>query len=383
MTSFMSSPRDGRGPSSGHQHREIVAALCKVIEPLQGEPAELAQRHVGRVAPLATPDERAVLVAEAVARLVGLGTLERYLDDIDVDEVIVNAGGDMWIERHGRLRREHAVTSSELATTIERILAPLGRRLDRTSPIVDARLADGSRVCAIVPPVSPDGTVLCIRRFRRRNRPITDFGGPCTAATIGELVTRRCNVIVSGSTSSGKTSLLDTVLSGLPAGERIVIVEDTAELAPDADNLVRLEARAASSDGVRAVPLDVLVRTALRLRPDRLIVGEARGPEALALVQALNTGHDGSWSTCHANSATDALSRLESLLLQAAPSWPLAAIRHHLARSIDAVIHTRRLPDGRRLAVEIGEVAMDADLPAVRALVVGDRVIGQLARARA
>ncbi|MDQ3737807.1 MAG: Flp pilus assembly complex ATPase component TadA [Actinomycetota bacterium] len=362
---------------------KAVAALCAAIEPLPGEPRELASAHVGRVAPLATASERAAVAAAAVAQLVGLGPLEAHLADPDVDEVMVNGAGDVWVERHGQLRQVGAVTSHELATSIERILAPLGRRLDRVSPIVDARLPDGSRVCAIVAPISVEGTVLTIRRFRRRTLPASAFAGPAGVAAITELVNARCNVIVSGATSSGKTSLLCSVLSQLPDRERVVLVEDTAELAPDATNVVRLEARTSNADGVRAIPLDELVRTALRLRPDRLIVGEARGAEVVALVQALNTGHDGSWSTCHANSAHDALIRLESLILQAAPGWPLAAIRHHLYRSIDVVVHTRRAEDGRRQVTEIAEVVRDSREPLVRQLLVEDRIVGLLDRRRA
>lgn len=359
-----------------------VTALRELIEPLPGDPHDLAARHVGRVAPLASPDERASVVAGAVAQLVGLGALEPHLADPAVDEVMVNPSGDLWIERGGVMRQLRNVAPDELATSIERILAPLGRRLDRTTPIVDARLGDGSRVCAIVPPVSLDGTVLSIRRFRRRLRPLTDFGGRATVEAVGELIERRCNVIVGGATSSGKTTLLCSVLGMLPAGERVVVVEDTAELAPDVRNLVRLEARAASIDGVRAVSLDELVRTALRLRPDRLIVGEARGPEVVALIQALNTGHDGSWSTCHANSATDALVRLETLVLQAAQGWPLAAIRAHLCRSIDAVVHTRRLGDGQRRITEIAEVGAGCEAPTVTAVVLDDRRVGTFSRSR-
>ncbi|CAN5768144.1 hypothetical protein BH20ACT4_BH20ACT4_04490 [soil metagenome] len=360
-----------------------VAALCEAIEPLPGEPFELASAHVGRVAPLATASERAAVVDAAVAQLVGLGPLEAHLADSEVDEVMVNGAGDVWVERRGRLHRVGTVTPHELATSIERILAPLGRRLDRVSPIVDARLSDGSRVCAIVAPVSVDGTVLVIRRFRRRNLPLSDFAGPAGVAAITELVEGGCNVIVSGATGSGKTTLLSSVLSRLPDHERVVLVEDTAELAPDAGNVVRLEARTSNADGVRAVPLDELVRTALRLRPDRLIVGEARGAEVVALVQALNTGHDGSWSTCHANSAHDALIRLESLILQAAPGWPLAAIRHHLYRSIDVIVHTRRADDGHRCVAEIAEVVRDSTEPLVRQLLVDDRIVGVLSRRRA
>ena len=359
-----------------------IAALCSTIEPLPGEPEELATRHVGRVAPLATPTERAAVVAGAVALLIGLGPLEAYLADPDIDEIMVNGPGDIWFERHGTLHPAGRVSGDELATSLERILAPLGRRLDRTSPIVDARLGDGSRVCAIVPPVSVDGTVLTIRRFPKRYRPLSDFGPAATVQMIDRLVHERCNVIVSGATSSGKTTLLSSVLSGIAANERVVLVEDTAELAPELANVVRLEARASSADGVRAVPVEELVRTALRLRPDRLIVGEARGDEVLAMVQALNTGHDGSWSTCHANSAHDALHRLESLILQAAPAWPLAAIRQHLYRSIDVIVHTRRSDSGHRAITEIAEVVADGDTALVRPLVIEDRPVGDLCRSR-
>ena len=262
----------------------------------------------------------------------------------------------------------------------ERILAPLGRRLDRTTPIVDARLADGSRVCAVIPPVSPDGGCLSIRRFRDRSLDLDAFASDAVAAVLELLVAGRCNVVVSGATSSGKTSLLNATLGRCVPGERIVTIEDTVELLPAADHLVRLEARPATPDGPAAITLEQLVRTALRLRPDRLVVGEVRGPEVLALVQALNTGHDGSWSTCHANSAVDALHRLETLVVQAAPSWPLAAVRQHLTRSIDVVVHVGRFADGRRRVVEVGEVIVDRDRLGLRPIADGDAVVGQVTR---
>ena len=198
----------------------------------------------------------------------------------------------------------------------------------------------------MIPPVSPDGACLSVRRFRDRSLGLDAFASDTLVALLELLVAARSNVIVSGATSSGKTSLLNATLGCCPPGERIVTIEDTVELLPASDHLVRLEARPATPDGPAPISLEQLVRTALRLRPDRLVVGEVRGPEVLALVQALNTGHDGSWSTCHANSGLDALHRLETLVIQAAPAWPLAAVREHLTRSIDVVVHVARHHDG-------------------------------------
>ncbi len=265
---------------------------------------------------------------------------------------------------------------------IERILAPLGRRLDRTTPIVDARLGDGTRVCAVVPPISVDGTCLSLRRFRRQPLPLAAFGGEVVESVLAELVDRRCNTVISGATSSGKTSLLSSLLGIVPPGERIVLLEDTAELAPQADHLVRLEARPASSDGVPAITVERLLHTALRLRPDRLVVGEVRGAEVLGMVQALNTGHDGSWSTCHANSAVDALHRLETLVVQSAPAWPLRAVRDHLVRCIDVVVHVERVAGGGRRVTEIGEVIDHDGLPGVRPVVAAGERVGELSRTR-
>jgi pilus assembly protein CpaF len=321
-------------------------------------------------------------VRAAVARLDGLGALDALLHDTDIDEVLVNAGGDIWVERDGAVHRTGRIGTADLAVVIERILAPLGRRLDRTNPIVDARLPDGSRVCAVIPPVALDGACLSVRRFRERALPLAAFGDAPVGNVLDELLAGRCNVIVSGATSSGKTSLLNTLLGLTPDHERIVVVEDTAELFPASPHLVRLEARPGSPDGLPAVTLEQLVRTALRLRPDRLIVGEVRGPEVLGLVQALNTGHDGSWSTCHANSALDALHRLETLVVQAAPAWPLRAVRQQLTRSIDAVVHVARSGRAARRVVEIGEVMEDGERLQLLPLVGDGRVVGRPRRTR-
>jgi pilus assembly protein CpaF len=360
----------------------LVGELCRAAARDEGATVEVVRAHVRRVAPLASPADSERLVRAAVARLDGLGTLDPLLSDETIDEVLVNAHGDVWVERDGRMTRAGHLAASDLAVVTERILAPLGRRLDRTSPIVDARLPDGSRVCAVIPPVAADGPCLSVRRFRDRALGLDAFAGDAVVAVLELLVAGRCNVVVSGATSSGKTSLLNAALGCCPSGERLVTIEDTVELLPAADHLVRLEARPPTADGPVGITLEQLVRTALRLRPDRLVVGEVRGPEVLALVQALNTGHDGSWSTCHANSAVDALHRLETLVIQAAPTWPLAAVRQHLTRSIDAVVHVVRRHDGTREVVEIGEVVVDRDRLGLRRIATGPSVVGQLTRLR-
>ena len=360
----------------------LVAALCRAASVERGDADTVVRAHLRRVAPLAGPAAGEALVRAAVARLDGLGALDALLDDDTVDELLVNAHGDVWIERDGHLAQVAHIAAGDLALVTERILAPLGRRLDRTSPVVDARLPDGSRVCAVIPPISPDGGCLSIRRFRDRSLDLTAFATDAVAALLELLVDARCNVVVSGATSSGKTSLLNAALGRCASGERVVTIEDTLELLPAADHLVRLEARPATPDGPPPVTLEQLVRTALRLRPDRLVVGEVRGPEVLALVQALNTGHDGSWSTCHANSAIDALHRLETLIVQAAPAWPLPAVRQHLTRSIDVVVHVARHADGRRRVVEVGEVVVDRDRLGLRAIADHRAVLGQITRIR-
>jgi pilus assembly protein CpaF len=366
----------------GDVDERLVAALCRAA---QGEPgsAETAVReHVRRLAPLAGEIELERLVDAAVARLDGLGPLDALVRDTTVDEVLVNGGGEIWVERAGELERRGSIGAADLAVVIERILTPLGRRLDRSTPIVDARLGDGTRVCAVVPPISIDGTILSLRRFRNEPLPLTAFGGAAVTDALSELVAQRCNTVISGATSSGKTSLMSSLLGLTRPGERIVLLEDTAELAPLVDHVVRLEARPASNDGLPAIAVEQLLHTALRLRPDRLVVGEVRGREVIGLVQALNTGHDGSWSTCHANSALDAIHRVETLVVQAAPAWPLRAVRDHLVRCIDAVVHVERTAGGARRVSEIAEVIDHDGVPATRPIVVGGERVGTLSRSR-
>jgi pilus assembly protein CpaF len=359
-----------------------VERLCRLVAEIPGDVEAVVRARVGDVMPLARPERREHVVAAAVARLNGLDVLDTLLADPAVDEILVNAGGDVWVERHGVLEPRSSVPSGVLPVVLERILAPTGRRLDRSNPVVDARLPDGSRVCAVVEPVAVDGATVSIRRFRRRAMELRAFCGDDVGSVLAEVVRARCNVVVSGATSSGKTSLLAALLDVVDPGDRIVVLEDTAELSPSAPHVVRLEARAATPDGVRAVTLADLVRTALRLRPDRLVVGEVRGDEVLALVQAMNTGHDGSLSTCHANTALDALHRLETLAMHAAPTWPLPAIRMHLTRSIDVIVHVERGSGPARRVAEVAEVVIGDGPPRTRRLATASSVVGALERRR-
>jgi pilus assembly protein CpaF len=371
----MSSPRQ-------HDHDDLIERVCGEAASVHGEVAHVVADIVDRLDPLLGVPERDRVVAAAVARLSGLGALERHLDDPDVDEVIVNAEREVWIERGGRLERVGALPLGAAAVIVERVLAPTGRRLDRLSPIVDVRLPTGARLCAVAEPVAVDGLCLAIRRHRDRPRAIADFStDPATQRTLRAIVEERCNVLVSGATSSGKTSLLGALVAELDPTERVVVCEDTTELALGDRHAVRLEARPHVADGVPAVALDALVRTALRLRPDRLVVGEFRGDEVLAAIEAMNTGHDGSLSTCHANSAVDALRRVETLAMQAAPSWPLAAIRRHLCRCLDVVVHVARDSTGRRRVAEIGEVVDHDGDPTIRPLGEGRRGLSRSRRA--
>ena len=312
------------------------------------------------VLPAATREE---LAARIVRDSVGLGPLEVLLADPAVEEVMVNGPDRVYIERRGLLEETDVRFESEeeLRNAIERILAPLGRRIDELSPMVDARLADGSRVNVVIPPLALDGPALSIRRFGA-NRP-----GPERLVELGTLseeqrslleaaVAERRSVLVSGGTGSGKTTLLNAVSSFIAPGERVVTIEDAAELRLQQPHVVRLESRPAGVEGRGEVTIRDLLRNALRMRPDRIVIGEVRGIEALDLLSALNTGHDGALSTVHANSPRDALSRLETLALMAGVGLPHAAIAEQVRRGIDLVVHLQRQADGSRRVTEIAEV---------------------------
>jgi pilus assembly protein CpaF len=336
---------------------------------LPGRIAALVDREAGALDP-ATRRRLAALVAE---RALGLGPLEPLLADPAIDEVMVNGAGEVWVERHGRLERTGVAFASEAALrhTIERVLAPLGRRADEAEPLVDARLPDGSRVNVVLPPLAVDGPLLTIRRFGGRVLGPDDLVRLGTwPAALRDLLARavraRCSVLVSGSTGSGKTTTLGALAAFVPGGERIVTVEDTAELRLAQPHVVRLEARPPSVEGRGEVTIRRLVRNALRMRPDRIVVGEVRGGEALDMLQAMTTGHDGSLSTVHAGSPAEALRRLETLALMAGVGLPHAAIREHVADAVDLVVHQARLPGGERRVVAVGQVVRVAGGAAVR-----------------
>lgn len=319
------------------------------------------------------------------AAVFGLGPLERWLDDDDVTEVLVNAGTQVWVERLGGAPGPQYVgrlTPGAIDTIVEHILSPIGRRLDRSSPVVDARLADGSRVCAVLPPVSLDGPCLSVRKFARRAVELGAFTTPAIEALLVEAIDRRCNVLVSGATSSGKTTLLNALAGAIGAHDRVITLEDTAELRLRAPHVLRLETRPATADGPAAVSMADLLRAALRLRPDRLVVGEIRGDEATDLVQALNTGHDGSLATIHANGPADALARLESLVVRGNPGWPMAAVRDQVHRSIDIVVHVTRAPDGSRRVAQVAQVSPPDVTPRVVTIADVEHVVRRPSRWR-
>ena len=304
-----------------------------------------------------------------------LGPLQHLLADAHVSEVMVNGSGAVWVERAGALVATDAHLSAvEVEALIERVLGPLGRRVDRASPFADGRLADGSRVHVVVPPVAIDGPHLTIRRFRPVDVALEDFADATVVAVLCDAIDRRRNLVVSGATSAGKTTLLNALVSRVDANERIITIEDAAELRLRLPHVVRLEVRPPTAEGAGAIDQRELVRNALRMRPDRLIVGEVRGGEAFDMVQAMNTGHSGSMSTCHANSVVDALRRLETMVLVAGTGLPLDATRQQIGSSIDLVIHVARGVSGQRRVVDVAEIDAVPDGWRARSLI-GDHPI--------
>jgi pilus assembly protein CpaF len=353
------------------RRRAEAAAGRAPSGPLADAARELVETDAAQLAPPLRDRVTELIVREAV----GLGPLEELLDDPDVEEVMVCGHERVYVERGGRIEESSVSYASEeaLRDAIERILAPLGRRVDELSPMVDARLADGSRVNVVIPPLAVDGPQVSIRRFAlRRPGPeqLVELGTltPGLCETLHAAVEARRSILVSGGTGSGKTTLLNALSRFLSADERVVTIEDAAELRLQQPHVVRLESRPANVEDRGEVTIRDLLRNALRMRPDRIVIGEVRGPEALDLLTALNTGHEGALSTVHANSPEDALRRLETLALMAGVGLPHAAIREQLGRGIDLVIHLQRFADGSRRVTELAEVTRTAGSVGVREL---------------
>ena len=314
--------------------------------------------------------DRDQLIKDVVDEAVGLGPLEGFLADDTVTEIMVNNWDRIYVERRGKIVKTDKQFSSnqQLMAIIRRIIAPIGRRVDESSPMVDGRLADGSRVNAIIHPLSLTGPTLTIRKFSREPFKVIDLIGFGTlnramADFLQAAVKYKQNILISGGTGSGKTTLLNVVSLFIPGDERIVTIEDAAELKLNQEHVVSLEAKPPNIEGKGDIPIRKLVINSLRMRPDRIIVGECRGPEALDMLQAMNTGHEGSLTTLHANSARDALSRLETMVLMAGMDLPTRAIRDQVAGALDVLVHTSRLPDGSRKIISISEITgMEGDV---------------------
>ncbi|GAA4309948.1 CpaF family protein [Klenkia terrae] len=318
--------------------------------------------------PLSDADRRR-LITEVTDEVLGYGPLQPHLDNPDVTEIMVNGPESVYVERGGRLVRTASTFTSEehLRRVIERIVSRVGRRIDESSPMVDARLADGSRVNAIIPPLAFGGSSLTIRKFARTPLGIGDlisYGtlSPEMAELLRACVEARLNIIVSGGTGTGKTTLLNVLSSFIPESERIITIEDAVELQLQQEHVVRLESRPRNIEGRGEVSIRELVRNSLRMRPDRIVVGEVRGGESLDMLQAMNTGHDGSLSTVHANTPRDAIARLETLVLMAGMDLPLRAIREQVTSAVDLVVQISRLRDGTRRITHVTEVqGMEGD----------------------
>jgi pilus assembly protein CpaF len=332
------------------------------------------QQNIARVfeqTQLKLPEElKKEIFSQVFDDLLGFGPIQVLLDDPDISEIMVNGPKKIFIEKKGKLTKSNVVFDDDdhVIRIIDRIILPLGRRVDWDSPTVDARLPDGSRVNAVVRPVSIDGPSITIRKFRKdklQAEDLINFGSITRqmADFLEACVKARFNVVVSGGTGSGKTTLLNVLSGFIPESERIITIEDAAELQLQQDHVMRMETKAANADGLHAVSIRELVKNSLRMRPDRIVVGEVRGGEALDMLQAMNTGHDGSLTTVHSNSPRDALSRLETLVLMAGMDLPLKVVRQQISSAVDLIVQQTRLKDGQRKVTAVTEVAgMEGDM---------------------
>jgi pilus assembly protein CpaF len=369
-------PADPFAEVKNRIHLAVISDLGPQLFNVDGNPLSTRERvvldireHLERLEGLARSD-RERLVGEIADDILAHGPLERLLADETVTEIMVNGPHDIWVERGGRLFETPArfTDSSHLRRIINKRVAQVGRRIDESSPMVDARLPDGSRVNAIIPPLSLSGPLVTIRKFSKKRLDPTDLVRIGTLSTETVEFVQRCvlaelNILICGGTGSGKTTMLNALSTAIPDRERIVTIEDAAELRLNQRHVLRLEARPKNIEGQGEIPIRELVRNSLRMRPDRIIVGEVRGAEALDMLQAMNTGHDGSLSTIHANSPRDALARTETMVLMAGYDLPVKAIRQQIASALELIIHLERLQDGSRRVTSITEVGrMESDV---------------------
>jgi len=350
---------------------ELKAKIDEVAQSI------LSERSASENGTMLTAEEIAAIKEDVVSEALGLGPLEDLMADERISEIMVNGPKTVYVERAGKieLTGKRFTSGQQLRLVIERIITPLGRRLDESVPMVDARLPDGSRVNAIIEPLAIDGASVTIRRFGKRRLGVPDLleKGALTEPMVDFLracIEARLNILISGGTGSGKTTFLNVLSSFLPSRERIVTIENAAELCLAQPHVIRLETRPANIEGRGEIAIRDLVRNSLRMRPDRIVVGECRGAEALDMLQAMNTGHDGSLTTLHANSPRDAMSRLETLVMMAGFDLPARAIREQIASAVDLVVQTSRLRDGSRKIVSISEiVGMEGDVVTMQELV--------------
>ncbi len=384
--------------TSGHSIAEMQDAKIKIhhrlmeemnLKMLEEMEPELLRREIGSlIQDIIVKDElalnqaeREVLTEDVKNEVMGLGPIEPLLHDSSVSDILVNTSGNCYVERHGVLEKTNIVfqDNDHLMRIIQKIASAVGRRIDESSPMVDARLEDGSRVNAIIPPLSLDGPVLSIRRFSVDPYTIKDLLSfksmtPPMGEFLSAAVHARINILITGGTGSGKTTLLNVVSSYIPHQERVITIEDSAELQLQQPHVVRLETRPANLEGEGEIVQRDLVKNALRMRPDRIVVGEVRGGEALDMLQAMNTGHDGSLTTIHANSARDSLTRLEHMVGMSGIDIPPLVVRQQIAAALNLVVATTRLPDGHRVIQSIQEITgMEGDVVNMQEIFTFDR----------